>query len=286
MVSFIGRHWRGESSFWWAVLVFTLALPAAAITAALAVTSGSLLLTPPMTRMGLLTALCALVGSVAIWQLVGTWRVSSKTRQPQRWWITRWAARGLAIFVAGMGLLMTSALPQAINALYIQATDQDEYGRLGYTVSVDGANLIINGYFAWGLLDEVERALTANPEVQMVVLNSLGGHVGVGKWLYEAFKARGFDTYVDEKCASACILAFMAGSNRYLERDAKLGFHGVIGEAENMRAAAEATIIAIYRETGAPEDFISRTIQTPGSEVWVPKQKELVAANIVTEIVN
>lgn len=286
MISFIGRHWRGESAFWWAVLVWTLVVPAAVYYFSISSMAGPVLLYPPVSRMVFLGSICGAAAAIAIWQLVGTWRASSRPRAPQRWWITRWMARGLALAMAGFGFLMLAPLPNALNLLYLQATDQDEIGRSGYSVSVEDTNLMINGNFGWGMLGAVDAALAANPGVQMVVLNSPGGHVGVGKWLHDLVKARGFDTYVQEQCASACILVFLGGANRYLEQGARLGFHGVSGEAGTMRDIGEATTVSIYREMGVPEDFITRTIQTPNSEMWVPKQKELIGANIVTEIVN
>lgn len=284
-LAFIGRHWKGESPFWLGFLGWTLALTLLVyVIGMLWLTQWSLQDTPT-SRIMQGVIVFALIGGAAIWQLVGTWRASSVTKAPERWWVTRWFARAAAAIVAIIGLLMLSAMPKGMSSLYQEATDQDWIGQNGYSVTIEDENLVISGYMAWGVLDAVKRELAANPGIQMFVLNSPGGHVGVGTRLYDMVKARGLDTYSTEQCASACLLPYLAGNNRYLQQGAKLGFHSVGGEGGNSISAGTAKVLAIYRASGVPEPFIERMLATPVESAWWPSPKELVAANVVTEMV-
>ncbi|MBY0558499.1 MAG: hypothetical protein K2Q04_01445 [Hyphomicrobium sp.] len=239
----------------------------------------------PVSRMMQGVIVTMLIGSVAIWQLVGTWRASARTKAPQRWWISRWIARSVAVIVCIGGLLMLSAIPKGMSSLYLEATDQDRIGQNGYSVTIEDENLVISGYLAWGVLDAVSRELSANPGIQMFILNSPGGHVGVGTRLYNVIKSRGLDTYTTEQCASACLIPFLAGNNRYLQKGAKLGFHAVGGEAGNSIAAGTEKVLSVYRTANVPEPFIQRMLATPVESAWYPSPKELIAANVVTELV-
>lgn len=283
--AFIGRHWKGEAPFWLSLLGWTLALTMAIyVVAMLWLTQWSLQDTP-VSRMTQGAIVAVLIGSTAIWQLVGTWRASTRTKAPQRWWISRWIARTVAIVVCIGGLLMLSGIPRGMSSLYLEATDQDWIGQNGYSITIEDENLVVSGYLAWGVLDAVSRELAANPGIQMVILNSPGGHVGVGTRLYDMIKSRGLDTYTTEQCASACIIPFLAGNNRYLQKSAKLGFHAVGGEAGNSIAAGTAKMLSVYRTANVPEPFIQRMLATSVESAWYPSPRELTAANVVTELV-
>ena len=282
---FIVRHWQGDAPFWLSLLGWTLALTISVyVVSTLWLTKWSLQDTP-VSRMTQGVIVIMLIASVAIWQLVGTWRASSSTKAPQRWWITRWIARLLAAMVCAAGFLMLSGIPPGMKSLYEEATDQDWIGQNGYSVTIEDENLVITGHLAWGVLDAVARELSNHPGIQMFVLNSPGGHVGVGTRLYDMIKARKLDTYTTEMCASACIIPFLAGNNRYLQKNAKLGFHAVGGEAGNSIAAGTDKVLSIYRASNVPESFIQRMLATPIESAWYPTPKQLIAANVVTELV-
>lgn len=283
--AFIGRHWKGEAPFWQSLLGWTLALTISVyVIATLWLTQWSLQDTP-VSRMTQGVIVAVLIGSAAIWQLVGTWRASASTKAPQRWWISRWIARLVAVLVCIAGLLMLSGIPRGMSSLYLEATDQDWIGQNGYSVTIEDENLVISGHLAWGVLGAVSRELSANPGIQMFILNSPGGHVGVGTRLYDMIKSRGLDTYTTELCASACLIPFLAGNNRYLQKGAKLGFHAVGGEGGNSITAGTEKVLSVYRTANVPEPFIQRMLATPVESAWYPSPKELIAANVVTELV-
>lgn len=170
-------------------------------------------------------------------------------------------------------------------SLYAVATDTDRIGKEGYTVTVEDGRIVVNGSFAWGLLDKVTSALNENGDIKTIVLDGPGGHVGVGTRLGRMIKARGLDTLTTEMCASACSLAFAAGNRRLLRKGARLGFHAVSGESAGAIAAGTRDAMAYWRELGVSEDFIAHIYATPAEEVWWPANDELQRGNVVTAIV-
>ncbi|AGK57261.1 hypothetical protein HYPDE_27908 [Hyphomicrobium denitrificans 1NES1] len=239
----------------------------------------------PVSRMAQGATGFLLIGTVAIWQLVGMWRASTRERNDGRRWITRWLARAVSALVGVTGFLLLMPFPGGMMSLYRDATDQDWVGLQGHIVSIDDTNLRITGYLAWGVLGEVSRALTANSDIRTVVLNSPGGHVGVGTRLYDEIRSRGLDTYAAEFCASACTLAFLGGTRRIVRPGAKLGFHAVGGESANSIGAGTDKIRSLFQAADIPEPFIQRVFATPSNSAWYPDQKELIGAHVVTDVV-
>jgi hypothetical protein len=284
MFKFIGRHWRGDANFWLSVAL-SIVLPISIIAVGSQWVGIDALQDTPQSRLFQAAALFSLLVGVGIWQLIGTWRASSKNKAPARWMLTRWVARVTALAMAATALVFASVLPKAMTELYATATDTDKIGQQGYSVTVDGDRLIVSGAFARGLLDKAERALAENKQIQIAVLEGPGGHVGVGTRLGDMIKAHGLDTLTNEFCASACTEAFIWGKNRYLRSGAKLGFHSVSGESKNAIVMGKRRALENLRAAGLTEDFIARSFEVPGDRLWYPTYDELREANVITEIV-
>jgi len=283
--NFIVRNWRGDCPFWASFLAWTIVLPLLVyIVVTFWLTQWSLQDTP-VSRMIQGGIGFLLIGLAAIWQFVGMWRASTAEKNPGRWGATRWFARAISAIIGAAGLLLLIPFPSGMISLYQDATDQDWVGLQGHTVSVDDNTLEIKGYLSWGVLGEVSRALAANPEIQTVLLNSPGGHVGVGTRLHDQIKSRALGTYADELCASACTLAFLGGNPRTMRKGAKLGFHAVGGESANSIGAGTDKIRALYQAAEIPDTFIERVFATPTTSAWYPNQKELIGAHVVTDVV-
>jgi len=97
-------------------------------------------------------------------------------------------------------------------------------------------------------------------------------------------KARGLDVYVDEICASACTLVFVAGKNRLLSPGGSLGFHGSYfpGMSKQELASANDDLASQYRSAGVDALFIRRALSVPPDEMWFPTANELQMARVVT----
>jgi hypothetical protein len=91
------------------------------------------------------------------------------------------------------------------------------------------------------------------------------------------------NTYVSSKCLSACTLAFAGGRERFLHRDASLGFHK--GTFPGVREGDFDSIQRnVFRSAGFDETFIVEALSTPHNEMWRPSPLALMRARVVTGI--
>jgi hypothetical protein len=285
MLKFIGRHWRGEAGFWTSVLIFSLLVPWAVTFGGISLLSSYTIDQTPYRVMLSATLVLSLIGAIGLWQLVGTWRASSKKEAPGRWWITRWTGRLFAIAAFALALFALSTLPGNLSRYYAEATDTDPIGLQGHDVTVDGDQVIVTGYMSWGMFDAFSKALSENGDIQTVVLNSPGGHYAVGRRIGALIKERGLDTFTTEMCGSACTYAFLGGNRRFLQKGAKLGYHAPSGNTPVVLAAITAHATEFLNQANVPDDFISHIFATPSDSVWFPTLNELRQANIVTDVV-
>ncbi len=284
MLRILRKHWQGENGLWTSLMVCTLLLAIVVFFIAINFLSSLSPDLPPYSRMIRGTPVFLAVLAFGIWQLVGTWRASSATRAETHYIFSRWTARLTALGVATAAVLMFAMLPPMLVQLYDLANDRDQFGLEGNSVLVDGSNLLISGHFSWGLLEKVEAALAANPGVDTVVLNSPGGHSGVGRRLSAMFAERNLDTAVVDLCASACTFAFSGGQHRLAGRKARIGFHAEASNNPQTLKLSQESSLAFWTKFGLPQDFIQKANDTPPEDVWFPSLNELQQVNLVTEL--
>lgn len=284
MLKFVGRSWRGDAPFWISMLIFSLILPWALTLGGIKWLTGLTIDSTPQRSMTAAAIVFAMIAIVGIWQLVGTWRASSKAKATGRWWITRWMARLVAVAGFALAAFAVSTVPAAMARYYAEATDADAIGQQGHNLTVDGDQVVVTGHLSWGLYDEFTQALRDNDQLQTVVLNSPGGHYAVGRRMGQMIKERGLDTLTTEMCGSACTYAYLGGNRRILQQGARLGYHAPSGNTPVVLAAIAEHGAGVLRAADVPEDFIRRVFETPAESVWYPDVDELRAANIVTDV--
>lgn len=284
MLKFVGRSWRGDAPFWISMLIFSLILPWALTLGGIKWLTGLTIDSTPQRSMTAAAIVFAMIAIVGIWQLVGTWRASSKAKATGRWWITRWMARLVAVAGFALAAFAVSTVPTAMARYYAEATDADAIGQQGHNLTVDGDQVVVTGHLSWGLYDEFTQALRDNDQLQTVVLNSPGGHYAVGRRMGQMIKERGLDTLTTEMCGSACTYAYLGGNRRILQQGARLGYHAPSGNTPVVLAAIAEHGAGVLRAADVPEDFIRRVFETPAESVWYPDVDELRAANIVTDV--
>ena len=120
--------------------------------------------------------------------------------------------RAIASALLGLALCASSAFGAVITA----STE-----RLGGLPVID-----IDGMLNPGDSDVFEK-VAARLQLAIVSLNSDGGSVVTGLQVGETIRQRAFKTTVRDgrRCASACALAWLAGTDRSMEGTAKIGFH-------------------------------------------------------------
>jgi len=117
---------------------------------------------------------------------------------------------------------------------------------------------------------------TLNLDAAIVVFYSNGGNLVSGLEIGKAIRLKEFQTYVpdDSLCASACALAWLGGTPRYLSKSASVGFHAAFinhGEGVNTESGmANAMVGAYLNSLGLPTRAVTyMTFAAPASMQWL-----------------
>jgi hypothetical protein len=150
-----------------------------------------------------------------------------------------------------------------------------------------GHEMELAGDMPEGTTAAIKKMLDAHPTIDVIHLNSNGGELREGYRLSELIRQRHLTTYTSTICASACTIAFLAGSPRYLAQDAWLGFHSSSEEKTGeISAKGNAAFYDMYHAAGLPDDFIAEALKTIPSEIWFPDYGELRSAHVVDDVVD
>lgn len=172
---------------------------------------------------------------------------------------------------------------------------------MDYAYHVDKGRLVINasgdidnedGYRFFNFIATLPMNLfhmidVADGESVVVVLDSLGGR------LKPAFRIAGLvggyrlttSVAPGGKCASACVVIWAAGARKSAPNDARLAVHSATPDGTAKDPAAEARISVemtglmaqLFRETGAPENVVNKTLTTPSNKLYWLTAQDLAA---------
>jgi len=121
-----------------------------------------------------------------------------------------------------------------------------------------------------------EKAATAERPV-IVAFNSPGGHLVSGLDIGEQIKAAGFATLVPSMmtCASACALAWLAGTPRYIAPQGKVGFHAAFNEKDHDVSAVGNAVTGAYLSKLGMNYYAIVLITTPPPSTveWLKKSQ-------------
>lgn len=291
--TFIARHWRGELPLWVSYWVIGFGGTFAARLAILAVENGL-----PQTPIGaeavyvaefVLTWAIAL--SVAVWQVVGTWRSATRHAAARRAAGRRpvWATLAKAVLVMSVvatGVqVLRAGVPQAIDVYEAVVLGDPDLPVFAIRVMRQGREAEFSGGIRLGAAEALREVLDRNPKIEVLHLTSIGGRFLEAQKMYALVRARGLDTYVPWDCESACTLVFAAGRKRWVAPDATIGFHSPSFGAFDRLAAEEGT--REWRralvDAGYAPAFVDRGIAIPAEEMWHPTHDELRAARVITD---
>lgn len=144
-----------------------------------------------------------------------------------------------------------------------------------------GEVLEMSGTFSWSVPQNFQVTLASLPQVRIISFDSPGGQLKAAAEVAEIIRSRGLTTYVGRFCASACTVAFLGGTQRWLGPDARLGFHQAHAPGFPM-AEADLVLRAAYQKFELPAPFVAHVLRTPPTDLWFPKPPELRAAHITT----
>lgn len=113
----------------------------------------------------------------------------------------------------------------------------------------------------------IEQVLRVQDGV--VVLASNGGNLNAGLEIGKAIRLKGLKTFVPDgvSCASACAMAWLAGTPRFMGRRARIGFHAAYRKVPNgnpeVSAPANASAGAFLGRLGLPDRAIFYITSAP-----------------------
>jgi len=280
------RHWRGQLtlpvSYWvnnWGVTALCWGLLVAAEKVlddfSLRMQSGTVLVAH-----GLLLI-------VGCWCAVGVWR--SAKYHAARGGVGVWA--GVAQFLVVLGAFGTVSnfflynLPQ-IQEHWLIARDRDPLGRIETQLTRDRQGLVLSGNLGAGSADKIRAVLDQEPDIQTLVLETPGGRVGEAALIAGLVRERKLKTYVETHCESACTVILLAGMDRTVTANARIGFHRASfpGMSPAQDESMTDDLIKQYRAAGLPEDFLAQVRDTKSDDMWYPAPDRLLAAQAIDRI--
>jgi hypothetical protein len=279
---YVRRHWRGESGLgisWWAN-----GIPVGVVVAVAGASLDGLNMANHPTAVALgVVGMTVLSLVLVVWHWVGVWR-SAGHAQSAFWGVT---ARVLTV-VAFSVLVANAAqhsIPSATEMLNIAfGTDAVVHHRL--RILNGGKEIEVGGGIDFGTATDLKVLLDATPAVETIDLNNVGGRVAEAEKLRDTVLAHHLSTYTSTMCASACTIVFMAGQQRYLGPDGKLGFHrwSFPGWTADQDASSNYVAERTMAAAGVAPDFAAKAFSTPANDLWVPDTATLIAAHVVTRL--
>jgi len=205
----------------------------------------------------------------------------------------RHGTRQLSILMAVAGLLSGCQAPTTPTVAATPAAAPQRAAlphNLGpYSIHLlsNGDEMELAGDMPEGTAAAVQKLLDAHPSVHVIHLNSDGGELHEGRLLAVLIQQRHLTTYTSTICASACTIAFLAGTTRYLADDAWLGFHSSY-DKDSGESSTRGNVVfyQAYHADGLSDAFISKALGTAPNEVWFPSHDELRQAKAVDKFVD
>jgi len=141
--------------------------------------------------------------------------------------------------------------------------------------------LTLSGEYQYGIAAAFAAALEQHPDVHTIELAGPGGLSREGFAIADAIAARNLATHAVGDCESACTIAYLAGRERTLAPDARLGFHSSWSPVA-LYDGDDSDIVAHLRHRGVAHDFVRKADDVPATDMWYPTNAELLAAHVIT----
>ena len=173
---------------------------------------------------------------------------------------------------------------------------------------IDNNDLVISGAKV-GDVDKILSLLENNENINRVVFNGVyqGGQTD-GLEISDLIIDFELDTHIIDYCWGNCIFMFMGGQNRTMAKGSELAInmtgyrlefiegiienkdYEVLGSLSEYivwvdKVAREEIIeyFTLLLEQGVEPSFIIESIEKASKENWIPRRKQLLEANILTE---
>jgi membrane-bound ClpP family serine protease len=220
VIEYIKAHWRGDlsltRSYW--VNGFLLGL---------ALQTGTTLLQAPLSRQPVndaaaLATLVALIGAVAVWQLVGIWRSASNAslKTGRSFWPSVAKLLICLTFLRAAADVGTATidLTRTLQSLRDPLLNEYAIERRGDT------DLIFTGAINEISTTEVIRALE-DPAIKILRVNSRGGLIDPAIRLARHIRENKVMVMAEVECISACVMLLAASPYAAISPGTKVTFH-------------------------------------------------------------
>ncbi len=273
---YVSRHWQGEHPIWFSLLISLLGLR---------LILGSI---PLFTNN--LANYAWLLGSLAVlaWQVRGAYFCAKSHYDQSNDGLMQWAAYAAIIITITLTTLQAlDRIAGPAPKITEDMLDRPPPPRL----SEDGGMLFLTGDISYDLSTGLQQRLAQPNKVHTVVLQSNGGMIYAARALALNIGKHGLNTHVNDECNSACSIVFMAGRQRTLGPQGKIGFHQYQYEKlhplQTKKLEQEQQVDRnFFISRGINSKFVQQIYQSEHQAIWQPSLEQLRAANVITHIHN
>lgn len=279
------RHWRGQLSlpvsYWINGLLGNVLILILLVTVSRWRVRTAIPLSVVSSILAYITTL-----ALCVWQLLGIWRAarSHALRGKPRIWgaLSCLAVAGAAWLVVTVA--SRKMLPQTVEYLKILAGDKEISP---YTISLlPVGDVEFKGGLRSGCSADFAKFLRLHPSAKTLRINSTGGRFFEATNMAAIVRDAGLQTYASEYCESAATLVFIAGKERIVTENAKVGFHS--GASPGATAEQVDKVNEVVRQfmlsAGISKTFINHALATPREQMWFPTIEEMRKAGVITKI--
>lgn len=283
--SYFASHWYGELPLPWSYWVNGTLITFALLALLGRVPWDNLVTRSPRIYSTGVILLWVVFAIISVWQFVGIWRSADNylDEGKSKFWGNAAKVAVILGIIRVISDYVSVGIPQ-ITEFAKLATGKDPIGTYQLRVLRDASELEIAGAIIFGLTKDVRSMLDAHPTIQIIHLNSRGGRVSEARNLRDLIDSRGLTTYTATGCSSACTLAYVAGRERLIAKNAVLAFHqySFPGSRPSDFKPEYVKDKQDWLARGFAKAFIDKAYATPNSEFWKPSHKELFKAGVVT----
>jgi len=191
-----------------------------------------------------------------------------------------------------IGVVLGTAISAAV--IVFIAMQVLEYLRPPMTFTAQGTQLIVDGTTGSNSLADLEAALAAHPQTEVVVLNRVEGSDddAVNLLMARAIRGRNLDTHLnrDSVIESGGIELFIGGVSRTMDSGARIGVHSWFDEDEKYQGRDlpkdhpdHQPYLETYRALGIPEDFYWFILAAASSdEMYFMTEADIERIDILT----
>lgn len=278
---YLERHWQGKLPLWQSYWIN-------AVGASFAVFTAGYVLHPFASGKTQAVSI-AMVGALlwpmtlvlVIWQIVGIWRSANLYAQTSPTPVWSHLARAVVVLsLLGTASHLTIGASRTLDLLDAlrgdPALSPEQIAELP-----GGAAVEFDGTIRFGSARRLEHILREAPHAQVLYLSTPGGRVAEAEKIADVVRSNHLSTYVDQICASAGTVVFLAGKSRVLNKAGRLGFHSARSSGA-LLVAADRSMAAALKRVGASPAFIARVLSTPSSSIWYPSLAELLREGVIT----